>query len=158
MGAGGIGVLLAGFGVGAAAGAMLMLRWRIRRYVGMAASAAAVAQGLTVAATGAAPTLAAAVGAMALVGLTSGVLGITVTTLIQTATTDTYRGRVSSVTLVTSLGVTPLVMAVLGTLVTTVGLATVFAGCGLLAAAAGVTALLVPAYRHTAVGLRMLIP
>jgi MFS family permease len=147
-GAGGIGALLAGFGIGAAAGAVVMLRWRIRRYVGVAASGAAVAQGLALAAVGAAPAPVTAVGAMALVGLTSGVLGILLTTLTQTATADAYRGRVSSVTLVTGLGVTPLVMAVFGALVSAAGLAAVFAGCGALAAAAALAALLVPAYRR----------
>jgi MFS family permease len=125
-GAAGIGDMLAGFGIGAVIGALLMIRVRSGGRV-IAAVCAAI-QGSAVFTIAIAPRLWTAVLATALAGLTSGPLAIVITSLIQRFTDDRYRGRVASVNTLANLGVTPMAMAVMGAVAGQLGNVTAFAG------------------------------
>ncbi|GAA1692640.1 MFS transporter [Fodinicola feengrottensis] len=137
-GSAGIGYLLAGFGIGAAASATLLLKVRIRDRIGLWIALAAAGEAAGITAMALAPNLAAAIAASALTGLSSGVFGVLGASLNQALTEDRFRGRVGSVNALASMGVTPLVMVVTGIAVSAYGLVPTFAGGGaieLLAAA-----------------------
>ncbi len=147
-GAAGIGLMLAGFGAGAAAGSLLMVRWRPAGRVGVLAAACIVLQGGAIYAIAASPALGWAAAATALGGLASGPLAVTLNGLTHTHTADTHRGRVTSINTLVSLGITPMAIAVMGFAAAELGTVPSFAACAaldLLAAAACVT---VPALRH----------
>jgi predicted MFS family arabinose efflux permease len=147
-GAAGIGMLLAGFGTGAAVVAVILLRVRVRRGLGPAVAAGCVLQGGSVVLLGVAPTLPAAVAAAVLAGLTSGLMGILMTTVVQASTDDAFRGRVTSVSTLSSLGVTPLAIAGFGALAGVFGTAPVFTGSAVLSFAAGALCLGSTAFRR----------
>jgi hypothetical protein len=114
-GAAGIGALLAGFGGGAVAASLAMLRVRWRGGVGIAAAAGIAVQALAVFAIAMAGSVATAVAMTVVVGVTSGVTGVLLTALAQARTDDAYRGRMGSLRTFANLGVTPIAMAVMGT-------------------------------------------
>jgi MFS family permease len=153
----GIGDMLAGFGLGAVTGALVMLRVRPRSRP-VAAVCAAV-QGIAVGSIALAPTLWVAVLATSVAGLTSGPLAIVLTSWVQRLVDDRFRGRVASVTTLVNLGITPLAMAAMGAVAGQLGTVPAFAGSGALEVAAAALCLL-PALsraggdRATAVGPR----
>lgn len=120
-GAGGIGLLLAAFGAGAAVGAAAMLRWRVTRRIGVAVAAAVLAQAASLAAMSLLPGLAAAAGAAAMVGVSGAVVGVSCGALGQARTPDELRGRISGVQTLLSLGVVPLAVAGTGVLAAAIG-------------------------------------
>lgn len=136
-GAQGVGLMLAGFGGGAAVSAVVMLRWRPRRRAGTVLVAATLVQGLGVVGMVVAGSLWQAVTATAVAGLMSGVMGILMGSLSQVNTDDAYRGRISSIGAVMSFGVTPLALAVTGVAVEVAGLTATFLGSSCLLFAAG---------------------
>lgn len=113
-GAAGIGTLLAGFGVGAALGALTMLRTRVDNGIGWWIALACALDGAGLSGLALTPKFPLAVVAAAVIGLASGPLGIMATTLTQSGVPDEYRGRVSSVNMLVNLGITPLSIAALG--------------------------------------------
>nr|WP_296077194.1 MFS transporter [uncultured Actinoplanes sp.] len=113
-GAGGIGTLLAGFGIGAALGALAMLRTRVDRGIGWWIALACLLEGAGLGLLAAVDRFPVAVAAAALIGMVSGPLGIMTTALTQSGVPDEFRGRVSSVTMLVNLGITPLSIAALG--------------------------------------------
>lgn len=133
-GAAGIGDMLAGFGIGAVIGALLMTRARSGGRP-IAAVCAAV-QGGAVFTIAAGPRLWTAVLATTLAGLTSGPLAIVINSLVQRFTDDRFRGRVASVNTLANLGVTPLAMAAMGAAAGSIGTIPAFAGSGALELAA----------------------
>ncbi|MBT0772944.1 MFS transporter [Kineosporia sp. J2-2] len=150
-GAGGIGTLLAGFGVGAAAGALAMLRTHVDRGIGLWIALACLLEGAGLAALGLIERFPVAVAAAALVGLVSAPLGIMTTALTQSGVPDEYRGRVSSVNMLVNLGLTPLSIAALGVVADWWGTSTAVVAFAALAWVAAVLCLMVPALRRARV-------
>ncbi|MBS2536104.1 MFS transporter [Catenulispora sp. NF23] len=125
-GAPGMGLLLTGFGVGAAVGAVVMGKVRIPGGLGTWLVVAGVIQGMAGAAMGLAPGLAYAVAAAGAVGVLSSAMGVPATVVMQTECDDAFRGRVGSVTTLISLGIVPLTMGLMGVAVGLVGVSTAF--------------------------------
>jgi MFS family permease len=143
----GIGVMLTGFGLGAAGGAVLTNWWHIRRGAGIAVAVLGVVQGAAILAMGISPRLWLAVLAAACVGLCSGPMGVTATVLMQAATPDELRGRVTSFMTMSTYGVVLLAMSGTGVLIGVTGLVGGFAICAGIEAA-GVLLLLAPGLRR----------
>ena len=141
-GAAGIGDMLAGFGVGAVTGALLMMRVRSGSGGRVVAAVCAAVQGGAVFTIAVAPHLWTAVLATTLTGLTSGPLAIVVTSLTQRFTDDRFRGRVASVNTLANLGVTPMAMAVMGAVAGQLGNVPAFAGSAGLELVAGLMCVL----------------
>src|SRR5581483_2936675 len=93
-GAGGIGAMLAGFGLGACVSGLVMLRFRPTGRAGLMVAGCLALQGLSVIAPALTHRLPFAVIATAVAGLTSGPAAILLTTLGQSRTDDAFRGRV----------------------------------------------------------------
>ena len=146
-GAAGIGLMLTGFGIGAAAGAVLMNWWHVRRGAGFAVASLSVVQGGAVLSVALAPQLWIAVFATALVGLFSGPMGVISSVLEQAATPDKLRGRVTSFTTMSTYVVVLLAMSGMGLLIGAVGITSGFAICAL-AEACGLLLLAAPGLRH----------
>jgi MFS family permease len=146
----GIGVLLTGFGIGAAGGAVLTNWWHIRRGAGIAVAVLGVAPGAAILGMGLAPDLWLAVLAAACVGLCSGPMGVTASVLVQAATPDELRGRVNSFMTMSTYGVVLLAMAGTGVLIGATGLVGGFAICAGIEAA-GVLLLLSPGLRRAGI-------
>ncbi|WP_416978512.1 MFS transporter [Streptomyces sp. T028] len=147
-GASGMGWVLAGFGVGAGAASLLLtVRGRLP-HAGQVAGWSIMAGSLAIGALAYAPTVAVAVGTALLVGLLAGLSGALCGALLQTQADPAYLGRVTAVSSLVSLGLSPLSMPVSATAIGAWGCGPVFlvsaAVCGL----GGVVALCVPALRR----------
>ncbi|MEV4412306.1 MFS transporter [Catellatospora sp. NPDC049609] len=147
-GSAGIGVMLAGFGVGSVAGNLLMMRWRPRHGLGMIAGACAVVQAGALFAIAVAPAPAWAFAATALGGLAGGPQAVLLTGLTHTYTADSHRGRVASINSLASLGITPVAMAVMGFAAEGMGTTRAFAASAALVLAAAALCLLNPSLRQ----------
>jgi MFS family permease len=143
----GIGVLLAGFGIGAAGGALLTSWWHVRRGAGIVVAVLGVVQGAAILAISIAPRLWLAVLAAACVGLCSGPMGVTASVLAQAATPDEMRGRVSSFMTMSTYGVVLVAMSGTGVLISAAGLVGGFAICAGVEVS-GVLLLLAPGLRR----------
>ncbi|MDD9380153.1 MFS transporter [Streptomyces sp. ZAF1911] len=147
-GASGYGWIVSGFGAGAAAGAAMLT------LVGWLPRAGLVLAGtLFVGCAGAAtialvPTLWIAVVLAAVIGLSAGVFASLNNSLIQTAANPAYLGRVTSVVMLTMVGLAPLSYPLVGAAIGAWGAAPVFAGCGGFAALGVAVALASGAVRH----------
>ena len=150
-GSGGIGLLLAGFGIGAALAAFTMLRFKPRRNVGYVVAACASTSGLALAALGFAPTLWTGVAATFVTGVVSGILGVSNSTLIAANTDDAYRGRVSSVSMFANLGITPLAIAATGVAADAFGIEATFAASGVMALVAAAVAVVLREVRTASI-------
>ncbi|MEV6111915.1 MFS transporter [Streptomyces sp. NPDC052109] len=147
-GAAGMGWVLAGFGVGAGAASLLLaVRGRLAR-AGFVAGWTITAGSVAVGGLAFAPSLAAAVGTALLVGLLTGLSGAMCGALLQTQADPAHLGRVTAVSSLISLGLTPLSMPFTAAAIGAWGLGPVYvvsAGvCGL----GGVVALVTPALRR----------
>ncbi|MFF3321811.1 MFS transporter [Streptomyces sp. NPDC002889] len=137
-GASGMGWILAGFGIGAGATALLLaVRGRVPR--------AGLLQGLvlTVGASALAglalvPSLMAAVAVAVMIGLLTGLSGTVCGALLQTRSDPAYLGRVTSLATFFSLGLAPLSFPVTGAAVGLWGTTPVFALSAAICAAGGV--------------------
>ncbi|MGC3000676.1 MFS transporter [Streptomyces sp. G35A] len=94
------------------------------------------------------PTLWLAVVLAAVIGLNVGVVGSLDNALIQTAADPAYLGRVTSVVMLTMVGLAPLSYPLVGAAIGAWGAAPVFLGCGILASLGVVIALTSDAVRH----------
>jgi MFS family permease len=146
-GAAGIGILLTGFGVGAALGGLLTPRLRIRRDAGLWIALLGAAQGLGLLSVAFVPNAALAAALTAWAGLTSGPMAVLASVIQQSQTPDSYRGRVTSISTLISLGVVPLASAATGFIIAAVGLSADFVISGLIEVAA-VATLAAPEYRR----------
>lgn len=130
----GYGWIVSGFGAGATAGAALLaVAGRLPRAGGVLAGT------MLVCCTGAAvigsvSTLPLAVAAAGIVGLAAGVHGGVSNTLVQTAADPAYLGRVTSVVMLTVVGLAPLSYPLVGAAIGAWGATPVFIGCGVFAA------------------------
>ncbi|MCS0636462.1 MFS transporter [Streptomyces sp. LP05-1] len=146
-GAPGIGWVLAGFGVGAAAASLLLtVRARVPR-AGLVLAWVLVPGSASIAALALLPRLWAAVGAAVAVGLLAGLSGVLCNALVQTHTDPAYLGRVTSVTSLFSLGVAPLTFPLTGAAAGLWGVAPVFVASAAICASAGLYALSRPPLR-----------
>jgi predicted MFS family arabinose efflux permease len=109
-GASGMGWVIAGFGVGAGAAALLLtLRGRLPR-AGSVAAVAILGGSVTIGSLAFVPSVAGAVGVALVVGLLAGLSGALCGALLQTQSDPAYLGRVSAVAGIVSLGLAPLSM------------------------------------------------
>ncbi|WP_333768518.1 MFS transporter [Streptomyces sp. IBSBF 2435] len=146
-GAAGYGWIIAAFGAGAAASALLLaVRGRVRR-AGAVQIGTLLAGSAAVGFIGVAQVLAAAVGVAFLAGLICGVCGGLAAALIQTATDPAYLGRVTSVMSLTGFGLAPLAYPLFAAAVGAFGAPPVFLASAALAALGGAFTALLPPVR-----------
>ncbi|WP_406187383.1 MFS transporter [Streptomyces sp. NBC_01006] len=126
----GYGWIVSSFGAGAAASAALLAiaGWLPRAGLMLAGTLLVGCAGA--AAIALVPTLWVAVVLAALIGLSAGVFGSLDNTLIQTAADPAYLGRVTSVVMLTMVGLAPLSYPLVGAAIGAWGAAPVFLGCG----------------------------
>ncbi|MFE1107279.1 MFS transporter [Streptomyces rochei] len=147
-GASGMGWVLAGFGTGAGAAALLLtVRGRVPR-AGCVAAGSLVPGAAAIAALAHAPGLPAAVGIAVTVGLLTGLSGAMCGALLQTQSEPAYLGRVTAVGGIVSLGVAPLSMPLSAAAVGVWGTGPVFAVSAAVCALGGVVALAAPGVRR----------
>ncbi|OIJ69115.1 MFS transporter [Streptomyces mangrovisoli] len=147
-GAAGMGWVLAGFGTGAGLAALLLtVRGRLP-HAGRVAGCAIVAGCMAIAALARVPALTAAVGVAVLVGLLAGLSGVLCGALLQTLTEPAYLGRVTAVSSLVSLGLTPLSMPLCAAAIGAWGTGPVFAVSAAVCGLGGVVALAVPGLRQ----------
>ncbi|WP_338695578.1 MFS transporter [Streptomyces sp. Q6] len=140
-GSAGMGLVLAGFGVGAGVAALLVtVRGRVPR-AGLVTGVVAVVGSTAIAALAQVPSLWGAVGAALAVGLLVGLAGTLSGALLQAYAGPAYIGRVTSASTLVSFGVAPLTFPVVGWAVQGWGTGVVFAMCAAVCALGGVTAL-----------------
>jgi MFS family permease len=149
-GAGGIGLLLTGFGVGAAASALFLLRWKIRRGAAIWISSLCAVSGAALLAMALAPDLGAAVAAAAALGLVSGPMAVSSTVLAQQHSPDELRGRLSSFNLLSTYGTVPVASIGTGLAIAAIGVTATFAVCGAVESAA-LLWLLAPGFRAASI-------
>ncbi|MET8628951.1 MFS transporter [Kitasatospora sp. NPDC004669] len=144
----GYGWIAGSFGAGAAASASLLAiaGWLPRAGLMMTGT-------LLVGCAGAAtialvPTLWLTAVLAAVIGLCAGVFGSLDNALIQTAADPAYLGRVTSVVMLTMVGLAPLSYPLVGAAIGVWGAAPVFVGCGIFASLGAVIALASDAVRH----------
>lgn len=146
-GAAGIGTLMTGFGLGAAAGALLAGRFKIRRNVGVWIGVLGAVQGVAVFSTALAPNVLIAAITTALAGMSSGPMSVCFSVLSQHHTPDELRGRVGSFQILSSYGTVPLAMAGTGFAAALIGIQATYAVCGAVEVA-GLLTLFAPAFRR----------
>ncbi|MEU6555127.1 MFS transporter [Streptomyces sp. NPDC046915] len=147
-GASGMGWVLAGFGVGAGAASLLLtVRGRLPR-AGLVAGCAVTAGSVAVGALAFVPTLAGAVAAALAVGLLTGLSGMMCGALLQTQSDPAYLGRVTAVSGLVSLGLTPLSMPFSAAAIGAWGLGPVYAVSAAVCGLGGIVALCVPDLRR----------
>ncbi|MFJ6831217.1 MFS transporter [Streptomyces sp. NPDC091209] len=109
-GASGMGWVIAAFGVGAGAAALLLtLRGRLPR-AGIVAALAILGGSVAIGSLAFVPSVAGAVGVALVVGLLAGLSGALCGALLQTRSDPAYLGRVTAVAGIVSLGLAPLSM------------------------------------------------
>jgi MFS family permease len=146
-GSAGYGWIIAAFGAGAAASALLLtVRGRVRRS-GVVQIATLFAGSAAIGLIGAAPVLGAAVVVALLAGLICGICGGLAVAMIQTATDPAYLGRVTSVMSLTGFGIAPLVYPAFGAAVSLWGPTPVFLAAAVVSMLGGAIALSSPAVR-----------
>ncbi|MEU6193388.1 MFS transporter [Streptomyces sp. NPDC047061] len=147
-GAAGVGWVLAGFGVGAGAVSLLLtVRGRLPR-AGLVAGVSILAGSVAIGALAFVPGLVGAVGVALLIGLLAGLSGAMCGALLQTHADPAYLGRVTAVSGLISLGLTPLSMPFTATAIGVFGLGPVYVASATVCALGGVVALAVPALRR----------
>ncbi|GAA3017196.1 MFS transporter [Streptomyces fulvorobeus] len=144
----GYGFIISAFGAGAAASAALLaiVGWLPR--AGLTMSATLLVSCVGAASIGLAPDLYLAAAVAAVTGLSAGVFGSLSNTLVQTEADPAYLGRVTSVTMITSVGLAPLTYPLVGAAIGVWGAASVFVGSGAFASVGVVIALASKAVRR----------
>lgn len=147
-GASGYGWIVSGFGAGAAAGAVLLtVAGRLPR-AGLMLAATLLVGCVGAAAIALVPTLWTAVVLAGVIGLSAGIFGGLNNALVQIASDPSYLGRVTSVVMVTMVGIAPLSYPLAGAAIGAWGTAPVFAGCAAFASLGVVIALASDAVRR----------
>ncbi|MGY0023324.1 MFS transporter [Streptomyces sp. cg35] len=137
----GMGWVLAGFGVGAGAAALLItVRGRAPR-AGLVTGVMAVLGSAAMALLARVPSVVGAACVALAVGLSLGLCGTLSGALLQSHAGPAYVGRVTSAATLVSFGVAPLTFPVVGWAVALWGTGAVFAGCAGVCALGGVVAL-----------------
>lgn len=138
-GAAGIGLLLTGFGLGAALGGLLTVKFRIRKNAGGWIAALGAVQGGCLIGAALTPSAAATAACIALAGLVSGPCAVIGSVMQQKQTPDAFRGRVASIQSLIAVGLVPLASAATGLVIAAVGVTAVFVLGGLIEASALIT-------------------
>jgi MFS family permease len=147
-GASGMGWVLCGFGVGAGAASLLLtVRGRLP-HAGQVAGWSILAGSVAVGTLAFAPTVVLAVGTALLIGLLTGLSGAMCGALLQTHADPAYLGRVTAVSGLVSLGLTPLSMPLSAAAIGTWGTGPVFVVSAAVCGLGGVIALSVPGLRR----------
>ncbi|MGN5635068.1 MFS transporter [Streptomyces sp. AC154] len=147
-GASGMGWIVAAFGIGAGASALLLaVRGRVPR-AGLTMCLTVLIGAVAIAALAYAPSVPLAAGVALLVGLFAGLGGALCGALIQTAADPAYLGRVTSVSTLFTHALSPLSYPVTGAAVALWGTGPVFVASASLCAAGAVMGLLPRALRH----------
>ncbi|MGV9392322.1 MFS transporter [Streptomyces olivaceus] len=147
-GASGMGWVLAGFGAGAGAAALLLtVRGRVPR-AGYVVAGALVPGAAAIGALAQAPSLPAAVGTALLIGLLAGLSGALCGALLQTQADPGHLGRVTAVAGIVSLGIAPLSMPLSAAAIGVWGTGPVFAASAGVCGLGGVVALCTPGVRR----------
>jgi MFS family permease len=141
QGAVAFGALLAGWGIGAAIGALAAGLTRLPRRFGPVAMAGVIWVGVWVAVVGVAPVLPLAVAAIGVGAVAAGLINTYFLTWLQRRTDELFRGRVMSLVMLASQGLVPLALLVAGFVVQQRA-ETLFLAAGLIMAASGAGALL----------------
>ncbi|MFZ4274666.1 MFS transporter [Streptomyces arboris] len=137
----GYGWIISGFGAGATVGAVLLtVAGRLPR-AGLTLAGTLLVGCVGAAAIALVPALPLAVALAAAVGLAMGVCGTLANALVQTAADPAYLGRVTSVVMLTSVGLAPMSYPVVGAAIGVWGSAPVFVGCGVFGSVGVVVAL-----------------
>ncbi|MDT0381352.1 MFS transporter [Streptomyces sp. DSM 42041] len=147
-GAGGAGLLLTLFTVGATAGFLLTLVWPARRRAGRVVLLGSVVQTGCLASLAMVSSLHWALVPYCLIGLVSGVGGIVLVSLVQRWSPESARGRVMSVQALLIFGAAPLGNLLIGVLAEGFGMRAAFATHAALAGCAALTLLLVRPLRE----------
>ena len=141
--AGVLGATLSAFSVGGAvSGLGLTAVGKVPR-PGPIMAASLVAAGILVAATGLAPSAGLAIGFSGALGLVSGVASVVGAGELQTRTDPRYLGRVTAVTTLCTLGLSPIVLPVAGIVSARWGTGVFFLGCGVVCLIAAAIAVVV---------------
>ncbi|MEV7385003.1 MULTISPECIES: MFS transporter [unclassified Streptomyces] len=147
-GAAGMGWVLAGFGAGAGAAALLLaVRGRLPR-AGLVAAYAILAGSVAIGALAFVPSLVGAVGVAVLIGLLAGLSGAMCGALLQTRTDPAYLGRVTALSGLVSLGLAPLSMPLAAAAIGAFGLGPVYVVSAAVCGLGGVVALAAPGLRR----------
>ncbi|MFH8446223.1 MFS transporter [Streptomyces sp. NPDC018026] len=147
-GASGMGWVLAGFGVGAGAAALLLtVRGRVP-HAGYVVAGALVPGAVAIGALAQAPALPVAVGTALLIGLLAGLSGALCGALLQTQSAPALLGRVTAVGGIVSLGIAPLSMPLSAAAIGVWGTGPVFAVSAVVCGLGGVVALCAPGVRR----------
>ncbi|MER7715852.1 MFS transporter [Streptomyces flaveolus] len=147
-GASGMGWVLAGFGTGAGAAALLLtVRGRVP-HAGLVAAGAIIPGAAAIAGLAYVPGLPGAVGVAVLVGLLTGLSGAVCGALLQTQAAPAYLGRVTAAAGIVSLGIAPLGMPLSAAAIGLWGTGPVFAVSAAVCALGGVVALCAPDLRR----------
>ncbi|WP_405777279.1 MFS transporter [Streptomyces sp. NBC_00859] len=129
-GAGPLGWILAAFSLGGAASGLLLTAVRRVPYARAVMSCALLVTAVLVAAVGRAPGPGTAVTEGALLGVASGAATVLSNALLQERTEARYLGRVSSLTSLCTVGLSPLLYPLAGLVAAAWGTGVFFAGCG----------------------------
>lgn len=144
----GYGWIVGSFSAGAAAGASLLaIAGRLPR-AGLLLAGTLLMGCAGAAAIALVPALRLAAALAAVIGLNAGIFGSLHNALIQTAADPAFLGRVTSVVMLTMVGLAPLSYPLVGAAIGVWGSASVFVGCGIVASLGVVTALASGAVRH----------
>ncbi|MFD4565554.1 MFS transporter [Streptomyces sp. NPDC058467] len=147
-GASGMGWVVAAFGTGAGAAALLLtLRGRLPR-AGSLAAVAILGGSVAIGALAFVPSVAAAVGIALAIGLLAGLSGALCGALLQTQADPAYLGRVSAVSGIVSLGLAPLSMPLTAAAIGWWGTGPVFVTSAVVCGLGGVLALCVGPLRR----------
>lgn len=143
----GVGYLLGGFGLGAAASAIVLAVTKTIPRGGVVAYAALAVMGLSVTMIGFTNQVWVAVGLACLLGLGAGIYGTIINALLLTSTPTTELGRVMSVLSLASYGSVPISYALTGILAGATSAEVPFIVGGLVVLLAAIAALLQPRLR-----------
>lgn len=147
-GASGMGWIIAAFGIGAGASALLLaVRGRLPR-AGLVMCVTVLTGASAIAALAYTPSVPLAAGVAALIGLFVGLGGALCGALVQTAADPVYLGRVTSVSTLFTHALAPLSYPVTGAAVALWGTGPVFVASASLCASGAVAGLLVPPLRR----------
>ncbi|MBU6535788.1 MFS transporter [Streptomyces sp. A108] len=147
-GAAGMGWVLAGFGTGAGAAALLLtVRGRVP-HAGYVVAGALVPGAVAIGALAQAPALPVAVATALLIGLLAGLSGALCGALLQTQADPAHLGRVTAVAGIVSLGIAPLSMPLSAAAIGVWGTGPVFAVSAAVCGLGGVVALGAPGVRR----------
>ncbi|MBD0741264.1 MFS transporter [Streptomyces sp. CBMA152] len=144
----GYGLIISSFGAGAASSAALLAiaGWLPR--AGLMLSGALLVGSAGAATIALVPNLWIAVVLAGVIGLNAGVFGSLDSTLIQTSADPAYLGRVTSVVMLTMVGLAPLSYPLVGAAIGAWGAAPVFVGCGIVGGLGATVALASDAVRR----------